>query len=373
MLTVILKSTDGCNLNCAYCSLGEKPYCNVITAERLQETLEYILRVCEYREEDTAEIILHGGEPTLVPWQTCAAAFDSVRGRGIDFRLSMQTNAYALTPAYIRFCRDYGVRVGVSIDGSAAIHDRERRSQNNTETFAIVSGNIDRLLRENIPVSCLMVLTAIGADSPLDFLDFYAARGLHLKINPLLNYGMAAKNPGLVLKPGDYAQYLIRVYEHIAAHDIDVMVSPLDIILRAFVHGQQIRECTFREDCNKCFLCIDHKGDIYPCGKFSDAHMFRLGNVRESGPGLLDTPEMKTLLARRSYEMPEQCRGCSFRNVCHAGCSAEAVIENRPHKPPILCEDYQILFHYFSGNGLRLLRRQLTERRQYLLEILHGI
>jgi len=373
MLTVILKCTDGCNLDCAYCSLGEKPCHHVIPAELLQKTLEYICRVCERRGEDKAEIILHGGEPTLVPRETYAEAFDRAQGQGVDFRLSMQTNAYKLTPEYIRFFKDYDVHVGVSIDGSAAVHDKERRSQNGKETFAVVAEHIDQLLRENINVSCLMVLTAIGAAAPVDFLDFYAIRGLHLKINPLLNYGMAAQNPALALRQGDYARYLIRVYEYVTGHDIDVMISPLDVILRAFVYEQPISECTFRADCNKRFLCVDHMGDIYPCGKYSDVHQFRLGNVCESGPDLLDTPQMKTLLERRSCAMPEQCRSCSFRNICHAGCSAEAAIENRLGQPPVLCEDYKILFRYFSGDGLRILRRKLAERRQYLMEMLDGI
>ena len=39
MLTLILKGTNGCNLNCAYCSLGEKSRHDIVSDQTLMRIL----------------------------------------------------------------------------------------------------------------------------------------------------------------------------------------------------------------------------------------------------------------------------------------------------------------------------------------------
>ena len=66
MLTLIVKGTNGCNLDCAYCSLGEKTQVECVTEEKLYQILRYVCRVSAFRGEKQLHIILHGGEPTLI-------------------------------------------------------------------------------------------------------------------------------------------------------------------------------------------------------------------------------------------------------------------------------------------------------------------
>lgn len=374
-MTLILKGTNGCNLNCAYCSLGEKPNCDVIDSDMLKHIFEYVCILCEQRNDHRVNIILHGGEPTLVPVAVYDMAISHIKNRfsNLTIGISMQTNAYRISEEYLSFMKQHNVNVGVSIDGSEAIHDHERRSKNGHKTFGDVMQNIDRMQSVGLNVSGLMVLTSIGVTAPHDYLNLFAARHIHLKINPLLNYGEAHKNPGLSLQQGDYADYLIRLYEYVIANKINITVSPIDKILHAIVRNEPIRECTFRDGCNKDFLCIDQNGDIYPCGRFSDIKQFRLGNVCNQTEEPLEISTLQPLLLRRSCRVPAKCQKCEYLDLCHAGCSAEAVIEGELDMPPVLCKDYRMLFDYFHGKGLRLLREQLVQRKHYLLEVLDGI
>lgn len=371
MITLILKGTDGCNLNCAYCSLGEKTSHHVISEEMLFESLRYVCRMAQRRGEPRITVILHGGEPTLVPAEEYRNAFTTIQREfpDISVTISVQTNAFHISSEMFQFFRDFHAAAGVSIDGSQKIHDGERKSCAGQNTFSQVWDNIGRLQEQGNPVSCLMVLTGAALREPLDYLHDFADRHLHLKINPLLQYGEAVKNPQLFLKPGEYAEYLIRVYEYILAERIELTVSPLDKILQAVLTEKQIRECTFDAQCSRSFLCIDWKGDIYPCGKFSDIHAFCLGNVKDRDTELLQTPQLKRLLERRCSALPEACRACSFLEICHAGCSAEAVIEGAFDQPTALCSDYQRLFRYFQGDGLRYFKKHLLERKRELLGI----
>ena len=375
MLTLILKGTNGCNLNCAYCSLGEKPRHDTVSLQMLNKIFEYACKVCQLRRDSQLEIILHGGEPTLVPANVYDSAIQYIQKQypAIKIGVSIQTNAFCISEEYLSFLQRHNVNVGVSVDGSAEIHNQERRSRNGRDTFQAVAENIDRMQSAGLNVSGLMVLTSIGVSAPFNYLDFFASRHIHLKINPLLNYGEAYKNPELAIKKGDYADYLIRLYEYIIANGVDVTISPVDKILQAILRGDRIRECTFQAGCNRGFLCIDHMGDIYPCGKYSDIHGFKLGNVLSETQDILNSPQFLKLTERRSLKLPVKCRKCKYVELCHGGCSAEASIEKNFEEPPFLCEDYQILFDYFSSKGLLRLREQLMESKRRLMEEPDGV
>lgn len=375
MLTLILKGTNGCNLNCAYCSLGEKPRHDTVSPQVLYKIFEYVCNVCRQRNDPQIEIILHGGEPTLVPVKVYDEAIQFIRKQfpNIKISISMQTNAFCISEEYLSFLQRNDVNIGVSIDGSAEIHNQERKSKSGQDTFEVVAENIKRMQSAGLSVSGLMVLTSIGVSVPLDYLNDFASQHIHLKINPLLNYGKACKHPELAIKRGDYADYLIRVYEYVIANGIDVTVSPIDKILQAILRKDRIRECTFNANCNNGFLCIDHTGDIYPCGKYSDIHGFKLGNVLLQTQDVLQTRQFHQLTERRTCRLPAKCRTCKYVELCHAGCNAEASIEKNFEEPPFLCEDYQMLFEYFSSKGLLRLREQLVKSKRHLLEEPDGI
>lgn len=375
MLTLILKGTNGCNLDCAYCSLGEKTQVECVTEEKLYQILRYVCRVSAFRGEKQLHIILHGGEPTLILEQIYQNALRKVKTEfpEMEMEISMQTNGFSISPGMLKFFKEFRVHVGVSVDGAEEIHDRQRRSRSGAATFQQVQKNIDLMLQEGIAVSCLMVLTSLGCRAPFDYLSFYEKRRLYLKINPLLACGEAEKNPYLFLKPGEYAEYLIRLYEHIVEHDIDITVAPLDQFLHASVQRKSMSECTFRARCNQNFLCVDPKGDIYPCGRFADHHTFCLGNVETAEIDILNNPNIQKLLARRDTNLPDACRKCRFAARCNAGCSAEADIERGMHCPPLLCEDYQRLFTYFEKEGLYFLRDRLQKKRSELWKEKNGL
>lgn len=375
MLTVIIKGTNSCNLACSYCSLGKKENIKCINEKSLTDILHYVCKVCEYRNEKELTLILHGGEPTLVPAEVYDKALQAVMLEFPDLHIKvlMQTNGMAMQEDMLTFIKKYDISVGVSIDGSKKIHDVERCSAAGEATYDRVTANIDRLLQEGIGVSCLMVLTSHALIESFDFLDYFEKRNLHLKINPLLNYGEVYEHPELSLKEGEYAEYLIRLYRYVVENDRDICISPLDKILQGILYENRITECTFCSDCNKDFLCIDYNGDIYPCGKYADMSEYRIGNIKEGNYNLLETPIMKNLLSRRSTTLPEACAACKYVSFCHAGCNAEASIDGNIKKAPVLCADYKRLFDFFHGEGLLLLRQQLVQEKNRLERVQNGV
>jgi len=371
MLSIILKGTNMCNLSCNYCSLGKKIDTKLIDENMLTDILRYVCKVCEYRNENKLNLILHGGEPTLVPCSIYEYALTKIYNEysDIDIKVSMQTNGVKLNDEILDFIKKYDVHIGISIDGSKKIHNSERKDINGNETFDIVTNNIIKLLTNDINVSCLMVLTNKALKEGYDYLDFFEKWKLHLKINPLLNYGEAYENPELLLKPEDYANYLIDIYKYIINNDKEVSISPIDKILQGILSDGKIHECTFDAQCNNNFLCVDYNGDIYPCGRYSDMNLYKIGNISNQILDIMNTPIMKNLINRRNCNLPQKCTRCKYLKICNAGCNAEEAINKDSEKIPSICTDYKKLLDFFYKEGLMLLKEKLIERKNFLLEM----
>lgn len=373
MLSVIVKGTNGCNLGCSYCSVGKKVNVQSADAQMLLEIFRYTCGLCRYRKENHLALILHGGEPTFIQASDYRYALDIIKREYPDIQMKflMQSNGFHFDDEMISFIKEYDVGLGISLDGCEAIHDAQRKSASGEPTFVAVTENIRKLFSNGIPVSCLMVLTSNALDKGYGYLKYFEQNGISLKINPLLNYGEAYAHPELSLKPGQYANYLIEMYRYILKEDLDVDVSPLDKILRGVLDGDVVHTCTFDENCHKQFLCIDYKGDIYPCGKYSDMREYKIGNIKDGEFDVLSSQTMQKMIKRRTTCMPKKCKECKYQHICHAGCSAEACIDGTLEDAPRLCEDYRQLLSFFHGEGLLLLKQELMRQKKLRQERLN--
>ena len=140
MLSIVLKGTNGCNLACSYCSLGNKKNVSKVTKEKIYDIMRYSCELCEHISEKHICFILHGGEPTIISSSAYGYAIDRIKNeyKNLNIEISLQTNGYNLSEEWIDFFKRYDVSVGVSVDGSALIHDSERITINGENTFAVV-------------------------------------------------------------------------------------------------------------------------------------------------------------------------------------------------------------------------------------------
>lgn len=368
MLTIIVKGTNGCNLACNYCSLGEKKNFRFVDEKKLYDIFQYSCKYVKYRNEANVNFILHGGEPTLIDIEIYEKAIERIQTEFPDLKIRffMQSNGLVISEKTLEFLHKFDIHMGISIDGSKEIHDLERRTVGGEATFEQIINNILKMCSIGINVSCLMVLTKNAIGKGYDFLDFFVENHIHLKINPLLNYGDVYEHPELSLESGDYAKYLIGLYEYSIENNVSITMTPIDNILCAILNEQRIGECSFNSKCNEHFLCVDYKGDIYPCGKFSDMDKYLIGNIDKTDIVNIDGSIMKKLRKRRNEKKPNKCNNCKFLRLCNCGCSAEALIDGNFDEVPILCEDYKILFEYFHGEGLTLLKRELLRQKKLL-------
>ncbi|MFI6103601.1 FxsB family cyclophane-forming radical SAM/SPASM peptide maturase [Streptomyces sp. NPDC051310] len=143
----LLKLHGRCNLACSYCYVYEAADQSWRTKPRRMEsaTVRQVARriAAHRRPGEPISVILHGGEPLLVGPRHLDETLGVLRealGGGADVALGLQTNGVLLRdPELMRVLRRYEVQVGVSLDGAARDHDRNRRFGNGRGSHAAVA------------------------------------------------------------------------------------------------------------------------------------------------------------------------------------------------------------------------------------------
>ena len=126
-------------------------------------------------------IVWHSGEPLVLPVDWYRQAFASAsRGApaGANIPHSVQTNGMLVDEEWCRFFHDHSVRVGVSLDGPAWLHDSRRRTRSGKGTHARVMQGIDTLRRNNVPFHVICVVGAKTLDAVDELIDFFIAQDI---------------------------------------------------------------------------------------------------------------------------------------------------------------------------------------------------
>jgi uncharacterized protein len=111
-------------------------------------------RFAEYAKDQKLEevlVVLHGGEPLLAGPKRLRAICESLAAHispvaSLDLRI--HTNGVQLNRTHLRLFDEFGVKVGISLDGDRAANDRHRRDRRGRSSYDRVLRAVD-LLREN--------------------------------------------------------------------------------------------------------------------------------------------------------------------------------------------------------------------------------
>ncbi|GLW58523.1 cyclophane-forming radical SAM peptide maturase AmcB [Kitasatospora phosalacinea] len=174
--TLVAQCDSFCNLACTYCYLPNK-------AKRTPMPIGVAEAIARSAAELTTagsplDLVWHAGEPTaagLPRFADLVAPFELLRGTG-RLRHYMQTNATLITPGWCEFFADRDFRIGVSIDGPAAMN-RQRIGLGGKPAFPLIMKGIDRLRAHEIGFSVIAVVTTDSIDHPEALLDFFSSLG----------------------------------------------------------------------------------------------------------------------------------------------------------------------------------------------------
>jgi uncharacterized protein len=176
---LILQATPFCNIDCDYCYLPDRN-------SRARMEIETVTLAMRRLLEDglagpQLTVVWHAGEPLALPPRYYEQAFDALReaaGDGCDISHSIQTNATLIDDRWCDLLERPDVRLGISLDGPAAIHDLHRKTRAGKGTHAAVMRGVEALQRRGVPFHVIAVATADSLAHPDEICRFYVEHGM---------------------------------------------------------------------------------------------------------------------------------------------------------------------------------------------------
>lgn len=177
---LILQPTPFCNLDCDYCYLPERDNPARMALGTVRQAAQRLLDDGLAGEQLT--VVWHVGEPLVMPVEFYHQAFEiieQVLGRVCRVTHAMQTNATLIDARWCRLFKQHAVRVGVSVDGPAQLHDRYRHTRGGKGTHARVMRGLQQLRAHGIDCHAIAVVTRHSLAHADAFFDFFLAQGIH--------------------------------------------------------------------------------------------------------------------------------------------------------------------------------------------------
>ncbi|GAA2863973.1 FxsB family radical SAM/SPASM domain protein [Streptosporangium fragile] len=358
----ILKIHSRCDLACRHCYVYEmadqswKAQPRRMSEAIVDQTARRIAEHALTHELAEVEVILHGGEPLLAGPELISHAVRAIRSAAADVgtrvHVGVQTNGLRLDDVYLRLFDSLEVRVGVSLDGYEAAHDRHRLFANGKGSHARVAASLRRLTTgpfhhlfsgllctidvRNDPLATYEAL--LEFDPPA--VDFLLPHGNWLTPPPF-------RDPGSTATP--YADWLLPIFDRWYGSAVE------ETEIRFF--GEIVRLLTGRASRTEAvglsparMVVVETNGSIEQSdilkSSYHGASATWLHVLRDSFDTVLMHP---SVAARQIGELAlaPVCQSCDIRTVCGGGLYPHRYSVTEGFRgPSVYCPDlYRLITH----------------------------
>ncbi len=323
-LTVMVKPVgSACNMRCAYCYYLHAPGSGAGGVMPLETLRTMIRRYIDACPGPPVTFVWHGGEPMLAGLDFCREAVAIQKEclpEGWSCWNSLQTNGLLLDDAWCDFLSEEKFDVGLSIDGTAAIHDRYRRDAAGADTYDRAANAVRLLQRHGIQPDLLCTVTAETARAGTSV--YRSLRDLDTGWMQFIPIVVRDGNGGVTdasVQPDAYGRFLREVFSQWFYHDLDRTEVQLFSEMAMVLAGQPAQLCWMQETCGRA-LVIEKDGSVFSCDHFVRPE-HRIGSViTDSLSALVDGPVQRDFGERKRSGLTDHCRRCPHLALCHGGC-----------------------------------------------------
>ncbi len=328
-----------CNQHCVYCHANRKSD-KAVGYDMDLQTAAKVLDVIFDSPAPELTIEFQGGEPAL-NFDVLRYFVDEGQRRaaeqGRQVYYSLVSNLSPLNQEQIDYLVDRGVMACTSIDGPAALHDRNRR-------FGGVSAHaaaVDAIARfadayrgrgldpELAYVNALVTVSRRALSQPEAIVDEYVRMGhkvVHLR--PLNPFGMGHKvwaEEGYTAD--EFLAFWRSAVDHIIALNLDgveMMEKMASLMLTRILTDRDPNYMDLRSPCGAGIgqLAYNYDGRVYTCdegrmvGAMGD-DMFCIGDVRtDDYAAIIHHPGVKSLCVASCLECLPGCADCAHAPYC---------------------------------------------------------
>ena len=381
-----------CNMRCSYCyylkTQGSAPGGSVMTDETLEELIRgYIEAVKKLEDRHSAadsttsgnaaarviSFTWHGGEPTLAGidfYRRAVALQKKYLPEGWECWNNLQTNGLLIDDAWCSFLVEEHFDIGVSIDGTKAVHDLHRKDTAGDPTWERVHAAVEKLKSHGLRPDLLCTVTADTAKQGV--LVYRALRELDtgwMQFIPIIvrNETEGSLTPDSVT-PELYGEFLKDVFAEWYYHDMGRTEVQLFSETALALTGSEPNLCWMRPTCGDV-LIAERDGSVYACDHFVRPD-YRIGSLGEGLLNLYLQPRQQSFGSSKKDRLTAQCRRCPYLPLCGGGCLKDRFAFSEDGEPGqyYLCPG---LISYFDYAVPRLTRAmELSSARNSPEEIM---
>ena len=322
-VVMVKPAGSACNMRCSYCYYLHAPGSSPSGKMSLETLERMILDYIRSSPGPTVSFTWHGGEPMLAGLDFYRDATELQKRylpEGWTCWNSLQTNGLLLDETWCFFLAEAHFDVGVSIDGTQALHDAFRAGAGGEKTYDRIANHIRMLQRFGIQPDLLCTVTSRTAENGKE--AYRALRELGtgwIQFIPIVRRDSQGQVTEDSVTPSLYGAFLKDVFAEWVFHDLDRTEVQLFSEMALALSGKPANLCWMRETCGDVPV-IEKDGSVYACDHFVQPK-YRIGSIEtESLRALLDS-EAQTRFGRQKKEgLTAACRACPWLSLCHGGC-----------------------------------------------------
>jgi uncharacterized protein len=391
-VTLIIKVTNACDMQCRYCFIEPSVFHKTMKAETARRVVHAFLDSDYFR---SVHFVWHGGEPLLRGRAFFEMVFDEQRACAtrVAYNNSTQTNATHLTDELLDFLVANDVSIGLSLDGPAALTDASRTMRRmlpmlKTEVQGDVSGAprpraggsahatavraARRLQERGREAGAIVTVNRNNVAHPEAVYQEFRERRIQMKINPLTRSGLANTPLGedLGITAEEYGAFLVRMFDMwFDDPGPKIAIEPFGQHIARILGEDVAHSCFYTRSCHHFFLGISPDGDLFPCGMFQGEPSFRYGNIHEMEPQQVAQTVLFGGIEEREREVLKTCSECAFFDLCYSGCMFHSLKDSKMLEvKDYYCAGYKMYFEHM----LRRIRADVMFAVKALSEVLPG-
>lgn len=331
-ITAIMKVTNLCNLDCAYCYYG--PNRNdrkgrVMSRELISKVIRELLALPFNR----VDFNWHGGEPLLVGKDLLEFALECQRHalrdrRDLTVVNRIQTNGTLLDTRWIDLAASNDIRVGVSLDGPLGVHDAHRRYTTGEGSFEDVMQGLKALNNAGLDSQNILVISQESLSRVEEIYALLKEYAPSFDILPCFHIDQQSRRllyPSV--SPSQFSAFAIQLFDlWFSDDDPAVCIRFFDEALQVLLGGCA-NLCSLKRGCAG-FITVEPNGDVYPCDSFAQLPEFRLGSASAQSLGTILYSDARRRFERDATRGTESCRVCEWYQVCRGGCAYHGYAAN---------------------------------------------
>jgi len=321
-----------CNLRCSYCYYLSKP--RLGPARMSDEVLELFIR--DYIASSTGPVVgfvWHGGEPTLAGLDFYRRVVELQKRHapaGWQCWNNLQSNGLLLGDEWCAFLAENRFDVGLSVDGTAWLHDRFRPDTQGEPSYHQAVAAIERLKAHGIRPDLLCTVTAATAEEPLTVYQHLRSFDTGwIQFIPIV-----ARIRGEITQdsvgPDQYGQFLCTIFDQWITRDLGRLDVQLFAETTRVLAGGEAGLCWMAPTCGRAVV-VEADGGVYSCDHYVTAR-HRLGCLCGGDPGetrdstttvlraLVDSAAQDRFGQDKQTGLPDKCLACPHLALCNGGC-----------------------------------------------------